>query len=356
MPEETKYYIPQFREKAMYIKYINPYGQDMENSYSVQSSFKGILRLSPNNYNTLYETDTVQLSDKELAAKENIAFRDSISHLIELPYCESGVDGEAGKDVEGSIIDDSGDRQFLAVTESEGYQLDLRIASSSIEAGNLYVRGMVETEQLIINANQLKTPLAQTSSPLLINNVGLPAYPDTDNYTTTYKNSNITNPVVAPGITNDIVKDELEEDIIDKSAILVTKSGQDGNAILTYKNSTELINDLVLEALMSMESVPTGSIHYFPVTIEQYKQLKGIHNRKYYDNATVNTGDNDGSYDQGGESDPLIRDYLLCDGSCYYTKDFPELAKILRGTKIYYDRLGEKNYYERVLRRGYNKC
>jgi hypothetical protein len=34
---------------------------------------------------------------------------------------------------------------------------------------------------------------------------------------------------------------------------------------------------------------------------------------------------------KGITTDPLIRDFLLCDGRQYRTKDFPELAKILWG-------------------------
>jgi hypothetical protein len=35
-----------------------------------------------------------------------------------------------------------------------------------------------------------------------------------------------------------------------------------------------------------------------------------------------------------GTTDPLIRDFLLCDGRKYLTKDFPELAKTLWGEKV----------------------
>ena len=81
-----------------------------------------------------------------------------------------------------------------------------------------------------------------------------------------------------------------------------------------------------MEALLSIQSVPTGSIHWFPVTYEQYcSMISGV---KQYPNE-YNTSTT-------APSDPLIRDYLLCDGRKYKTTEFPELAKILINEKITY--------------------
>lgn len=320
--------IPQFREKTMYIEYADPAtGEIGRNSYSVQSSFKGILRLSPNSGGTLAETTTVQLSSADLTGKENIAFRDSIAHVIELPYAEED---------DGGMTDGDG-RQFIRVSESEGYMVDLRLGSDSIEANNLYIRGEMSVSNVIINANNPGSDIKNGYKHFLINDIGLPTYPDEDNYISRYVEEFVENPVVAPGITQldemaEIeaeVPTEFTEGVIgDKSAIVVT----DGDNRLIYKNSTELIDELILEALLSMESVPTGSVHYFPLTIDQYRSLVGKQNKMYIN---------------GVESDPIIRDYLLCDGSRYYVKDFPELAKILHGTTITYDDCDDTNVYER---------
>lgn len=323
--------IPQFREKTMYIEYADPAtGEIGRNSYSVQSSFKGILRLSPNSGGSLAEKTTVQLSSADLSGKENIAFRDSIAHIIELPYAEED---------DGGMNDNDG-RQFIRVSESEGYMLDLRLASDSIEADNVYVRGEMSVANLIINANTPNSDKQKGFKHFMINSLGLLTYPDEDNYINRYVEDYVVNPVVAPGITQltementdkseeEIPTEFTAEVIGDKSAIVVT----DGDNRLVYKNSTELINELILEALLSMESVPTGSVHFFPLTLTQYKALKGKHNMMY---------------DNGQEADPIIRDYLLCDGSRYYVKDFPELAKILYGTTVTYDDRDDEYVYER---------
>ena len=69
---------------------------------------------------------------------------------------------------------------------------------------------------------------------------------------------------------------------------------------------------------MDFQTIPTGSIHWFPVTIEQFKNLCNANGHR--PNVSFN-GDK--------PVDPLLRDFLLCDGRRYHNKDFPELAKIL---------------------------
>lgn len=73
--------------------------------------------------------------------------------------------------------------------------------------------------------------------------------------------------------------------------------------------------------MLDLQTIPTGSIHWFPVTLDQYKQLVKSNGNK------PNT-----SFINGDETkpvDPLLRDFLLCDGRKYNNRDFPELAKIL---------------------------
>jgi hypothetical protein len=78
---------------------------------------------------------------------------------------------------------------------------------------------------------------------------------------------------------------------------------------------------LILEALLDLQTIPTGSIHWFPVTLEQYKQLVTKNGKK--PNTSFINGDDTKPVD------PLLRDFLLCDGRRYNNRDFPELAKIL---------------------------
>ena len=50
--------IPRFKDKVMYIP-ANISKTKKEASYVISASFKGIVRLSPNNHNTTYETPNI---------------------------------------------------------------------------------------------------------------------------------------------------------------------------------------------------------------------------------------------------------------------------------------------------------
>jgi hypothetical protein len=41
----------------------------------------------------------------------------------------------------------------------------------------------------------------------------------------------------------------------------------DGSRKWRYKNTKLFINDLIIEALLSLQTIPTGSVHFVPVTI-----------------------------------------------------------------------------------------
>lgn len=84
-----------------------------------------------------------------------------------------------------------------------------------------------------------------------------------------------------------------------------------------YYTPNTFIENTIIEILRSFETVPTGSIHWCPVNIEQYKTLCGDDNKHNITN-----------------KDPLVRDFLICDGRKYSCADFPELAKILKNEKV----------------------
>jgi hypothetical protein len=65
-----------------------------------------------------------------------------------------------------------------------------------------------------------------------------------------------------------------------------------------------------------------------PVSVKQYEELL---NRKDAANNKVNSHNGNNLF-----ADTIIRDFLLCDGSLYNIKDFPELAKILKGEQTHY--------------------
>lgn len=61
MSTDPKPILPRFKDKVMFIS-AKDAKQKMDKSYVISSSFKGILRLSPNNTNTTYEKNDIQLS------------------------------------------------------------------------------------------------------------------------------------------------------------------------------------------------------------------------------------------------------------------------------------------------------
>jgi hypothetical protein len=54
--------LPVFRDKVMYISSADS-SYKIEQSYVISASFNGILRMSPNSYNTIYENNPVELSN-----------------------------------------------------------------------------------------------------------------------------------------------------------------------------------------------------------------------------------------------------------------------------------------------------
>lgn len=108
--------------------------------------------------------------------------------------------------------------------------------------------------------------------------------------------------------------------------------------VLKYKNDKweyESINDIITKytkkALKSLKTVPTGSIHWFPITYEQYEN----------------------------NSDSLKTDYLLCDGTTYNTEERPELAELAKilsdGTSTFTVPKLENKFISAVLAKGSTK-
>jgi hypothetical protein len=58
---EKKIILPRFKDKVMYVP-ASQSSTKVDTSYVISSSFKGIVRLSPNNHNSTYERPTYQLS------------------------------------------------------------------------------------------------------------------------------------------------------------------------------------------------------------------------------------------------------------------------------------------------------
>lgn len=265
--------IPKFREKI--IHWTTTGGTEV--SYPVSASYKGILRLSPNDDATLMEQEPMVAFNEEV---ENY-YRDSIDPAIT--------------------------QQFIRISTSDGYFVGLRLSQYELESDDIYVIGPAKFELLRIYAEK-------DNAFKIKQNTALPARVNQDT-------------------TVQITADEkIDEDIsgvdvhntLDRSAILISHDLEERNFV--YQQTTQLIRELVIESLLDLSTVPTGSIHFTPISIAEYKKLiqKGYPNNYFQkENSTT-------------PNDPIIRDYLVCDGSLYRNVDYPELAKVLEGERIDY--------------------
>ena len=263
MADDLETVLPLLRERSVYVK---DDGSGNDNSDFISSSFKGILRLSPNDSASYIEKENYISYDETTA--NYISFEDDISKQLS--------------------------KQFIRVSTSDGYLLDLRISDEGVEYNNLYVLGSVYTKNPIelFSTSKNSFRVGQSYLPSTVNMLDINTVKTTKQY----------NPVS-------------NETINDTFILMNMGSGME------FVNAKNIVDIFIKEALMELSSVPTGSIHAIPVNIEQYEKLlkksKG-HNVAVDDN------------------DPLIRDYLLCDGSYYRVHDFPELAKILHNETINY--------------------
>lgn len=250
--------IPVFKERRIYG--INEDGK--ESSHYINSSYAGILRLSPNDTSILNnESNSGITSTDEI--KEYLSYEDGTMDLL-------------GK-------------QFLRVSTSDGILLDMRISADAVEYNNLYVLGTAEVSSL-----KLYTSSDNTFS---LNGINLP-----------------TKPNLEAEINIDNITDKNEE-----TFILINNNSKKSNFV--FKRAKSYIENIIERAFAQLSGLPTGSIHWVPLTLEQYKS--------FFTDKDENRHNHD-------EADPIIRDFLLCDGRKYKSSDFPELAKILHKEKITY--------------------
>jgi hypothetical protein len=69
--------LPKFKDKVMYMTGANT-NSKLQKSYTISSSFKGIVRLSPNNHTIFAEDSTHQLSQEDEKI-EGLLYSDSIT-------------------------------------------------------------------------------------------------------------------------------------------------------------------------------------------------------------------------------------------------------------------------------------
>ena len=252
--------IPVYKERRMTA--IDP-GSGELSSYKINESYVGILRLSPNSSVTLLEKDThVGVTED---TSDYIIYEDTVADIL--------------------------DKQLIKVSTSDGVLLDLRLGTDTVEYDNLYVLGAVKAKSLVVYGG------------LTMNGIEIPQIYNSDD---TASNGS---PVLSAPITKNNISD---------AYILVNTASDGEEPVFEYKNARTFIHSIINDTLQNLSSLPTGSIHWVPVSFEQY-------------NALLATNQHNSSREG---TDTLIRDFLLCDGSTYNNIDYPELAKILHGEKV----------------------
>lgn len=248
----------------------------------INDSFKGILRLSPNSSNT-FNTSSINIGTK------HTAFQDSIKDVLK--------------------------KQYISVSTSDGIILDMRISDEGAEYNNLNILGNLYSKKIELYAKNFIFNLGnKTKMPLHINSLVDASLSTSEEYEYT----------------------EIDDKNVDSSYILINESLDKRDFV--FKNAGEVIDSFISKKLLQVNIVPTGSIHFVPISPSNYRSLKGSYNHN-----TSNT-----------KIDTLIRDFLPCDGSEYKAADFPELAKILYNTNItYWDKDGNRLTYKNGSKSGY---
>lgn len=294
--------IPRFKDKVMYIP-ASVSKTKQESSYVISSSFKGIVRMSPNNHNTTYEKADIQLSLQDDAAL-GTTYSDAIK-----------FDNEA-KDAIKSNADIT--KRMIIGSDSDGYLVNFRFSEYNLEFDDLGVIGITEATNMTIYTSAT----TDISNILTINGERMPYFPQTGStslplYRGTHEGQ-LTNPVPAHEWDVRDVKITGEPD---NSYVVYGTIDNNNKRTFKWNQTSKFIKELILEALLDLQTIPTGSIHWFPVTLSQYKELV-INNGSKPNTSFINGDDTQ-------PVDPLLRDFLLCDGRRYNNRDFPELAKIL---------------------------
>lgn len=315
--------LPKFKEKVMYIPKEDSKTK-IESSYVISSSFKGIVRLSPNNHTTVSEKIIAQLSN----ADEN---------ALGTTYSDAIVFED---DALESIKSDADiTRRMIIGSDSDGYLVNFRIGIDDIEFDNLGVIGIQKANELVMMSSKSSfkdeiLTLNRTQMPSFAQQVkscSSTAIPQNlyyyDEKQNTYARDN--------NDRLDVKKVKVIEQGDDSYLLYGTRTG--GKRVFKYKQTQKFIKELIMQALMDLETIPTGSIHWVPVSVEQYKALIETGQRPNictYQGFTSSDSQESSSQSVTMKSDPIVRDFLLCDGREYYSADFPELAKTLWGEDI----------------------
>lgn len=282
--------IPQFKERDIFWTNSNE-----KHSDEVQNSFRGILRLSPNDDGTLEERNSANLyNDSELL---DVYYEDTVETAFH--------------------------SQFVRASSSDGYLIDLRVTQNYLEFDNLNVIGpSFQSKLRVYTKNEESIVIDKTTClPSLVNDKAKLG-----------NDTSIAADYLDPSVTANA----------DDTYILINRSND--KRVFEYAQVRSMIEEIANESLIDYQTVPTGAIQYVPIDMEQYNKMIAVGKpNNYY------------RKDSGDANDPITRDYLVCDGSLYRNEDFPELAKVLRGETIKYWVLEGGKMVEKEHVNDYNK-
>lgn len=302
--------LPKFKDKVMYISSSNS-DTKLETSYVISSSFQGIVRLSPNNHNTYHENSNHQLSAED-EQSQKLLYSDAIK-----------FDDDA---LSAMKSDSDITRRMIIASQSSGYLVNFRISDKDVEFDNLGIMGTIKTDALTLYT----TNDTQTDSSFIFNGQRMPTKTGSS-YQVSKLGRKVLNAQGKEQFEEVLDYDIREVDVLkqgDNSQLLYTMLDGDDNRKMHYKQTKKFIQDAIMEALLSLQTIPTGSVHFVPVTIEQYAALTGNYNGQQQIQMP-NANFKQVSQQPNEMTDPIIRDFLLCDGREYNAIDFPELAKTL---------------------------
>ena len=268
-------------------------GKTTEEAAYINASYKGILRLSPNN------SDSLSLTQSVISSSKYIMFEDGVTELLKTNY--------------------------ISVSTSDGIILDMRISNEGVEYSSLNILGE-------LNANSIEIFHKGELSFLFGNATEMP------------KKYNSKAAVNTGTYSYEPMRPDNINDFYYLSSNSVNKREFD------FYNVNESIDSFVKENLLKVSGVPTGSIHYIPINPQYYKEI-------YLDNLEASLAGEINTHNAGTlNNNPLIRDYLVCDGSKYNNIDYPELAKVLYGTTVTYWEKKSDGYSEKkTYTNNYNK-
>ena len=150
--------LPVFKDKVMYINATNNKNK-LEQSYVISASFKGILRLSPNNFNTINEKNPI-----ELTIQEDASISSSYSDAIVFE------DGALSSTKTNADIRE----RFIIGSDSDGYLVNFRFSKEDLEFDNLGVIGIAKTNELVIYSDDNMTD----TNAFVLGNTIMPSLPN----------------------------------------------------------------------------------------------------------------------------------------------------------------------------------